>query len=459
MKYRYLLTINTILILLFIVPSSVYSGPHDVLLPGYKERIENYVDSLAVFDTHEHLFNPESLKDTYFLDFSLLLHQNNWDDLVSSGMPNSVYNQVFNQPLTAIQKWKIIKPFWEKTFNTSSSRITLRALKDLYDVDGLSDSTVEVLSSKIKKAYEGDWFNHVLKDLCKIDNVIQETDFIGADRPFINYTDKFTDWIIVNRRFSIDSLSVARLEPVNNLEDYVKSMSIEFEEAIKMGMVAVKVNVAYNRSLSFNKVSAEAAGKVFNMIKNGNETHKISMAEAKPLQDYMLRKLLDMAGRYRLPIAFHTGLQAGSGNILENSNPALLSNLFLDYPGLKFVLYHGSYPFGGILSSLAKTFPNVYLDMSWVYAISPAYARQYLNEWLESVPASKIMAFGGDQRCVENTYGQLMIAKQIITEVLTEKVKEGYLTETEAMTVARMILHDNGMRFYNIKNINPVTPL
>jgi hypothetical protein len=51
---------------------------------------------------------------------------------------------------------------------------------------------------------------------------------------------------------------------------------------------------------------------------------------------------------------------------------------------------------------------------------------------------------------VENTYGQLVLAKKIISDVLIKKVTEGYLTEKEAETIAKMILHDNAVRFYNL---------
>jgi len=157
-----------------------------------------------------------------------------------------------------------------------------------------------------------------------------------------------------------------------------------------------------------------------------------------------------MIREYDMPVAFHTGIQACGPNILGNSDPELLTNLFTEYPEIHFVLFHGSYPFGGKLTTLARNFSNVFIDMNWTYSISPEYAERYLTEWLEAVPASKIMAFGGDQRCVENTYGNLMVAKKIITDVLAAKVNNGYFTEQEALTVARMILYDNAMDFYNL---------
>jgi hypothetical protein len=88
--------------------------------------------------------------------------------------------------------------------------------------------------------------------------------------------------------------------------------------------------------------------------------------------------------------------------------------------------------------------------MNWTYSISQEYAERYLTEWLESVPVSKIMAFGGDQRCVENTYGNLLIAKRVVSNVLIKKVREGYMSESEVKTIARMILHDNGALFYGL---------
>ena len=159
---------------------------------------------------------------------------------------------------------------------------------------------------------------------------------------------------------------------------------------------------------------------------------------------------MDLAKKYNVPVAIHTGLQAGKGNFINNSDPTLLSSVFKAYPEVKFILYHGSYPFGGLLSALAKNYPNVYIDMNWTWSISPTYIERYLNEWIETVPASKMIAFGGDAMVVENIYSELVTAKRIITGVLSGKVRDGYFTEEEARNVARMILHDNAARLYKL---------
>ena len=60
------------------------------------------------------------------------------------------------------------------------------------------------------------------------------------------------------------------------------------------------------------------------------------------------------------------------------------------------------------------------------------------------------MAFGGDGRNGEGTYGHLIFAKQVITQVLTEKVQSGYLSEEEAMCIAKMLFYDNAKNFYKL---------
>lgn len=419
--------------------------------PGFEQRIKNYIDTVGIIDTHEHLFNPDLLSKTNLLDFSLLFQQTSYDGLVTSGMPSEMLDKLYFEPTTVQEKWKIIEPYLNRSFNTISNRIILLAIKDLYGISELNQSTIEPLSAKIKNAYRGDWFDHVLKDLCHFRYVILDGDNIGAKYDYVKYVKRFSTWLSLNTKYRIDSIAVMQVEPIYSLEDYVKSMRIVFETALKNGMVAVKVNAAYKRSLYFEKVPAESARKIFRTLTNGNEDFVLPAKEAKTLQDYMMFQLLDLARKNRMPVAIHTGIQAGGMNTIRNSDPTLLTNLFYEYPDVNFVLFHGSYPFGGEITTLIRNFKNVYTDMNWTYAISPSYAARYLAEWIEAVPASKIMAFGGDQRCVENTYGNLVIAKQIISDVLIEKVKSGYFSEKEAMKVARMILYENSLAFYNLK--------
>jgi uncharacterized protein len=446
MRFRF----SFVILLIFCYPGIAQEISKAVPGNELNFRIKKYIDSLKIFDTHEHLFDPNIIVKANLLDFSVLLQQNSFDDLVSAGMPDTMFTCLYSRNLSPIDKWRLVEPYWAKSFNTAANKILMTGIKDLYGISELNASTIGPLSEKMKTAYNTDWFKHVIKDICKIDFVIQDVDRPDIKNDYVRYVNRFSSWLSVRTKYSIDSLAVMQIEPIYTLEDYVKSMRSAVSDAHSKGMMAVKINIAYKRTLSFERTTVETARKVFRTLINGNEDKEMTFREAKPLQDYMLFTLLDLAKEFRMPVLFHTGLLAGSGNFIENSDPVLLTNLFREYPEVNFVLFHGSYPFGGELSVLAKTYRNVYIDLNWIYSISPSYSERYLAEWLETIPAAKIMAFGGDQRCVENTYGVLKITRQIIGNVLSSMVAREYFTEAEAKTIARMILHDNAAEFYRL---------
>ncbi len=442
----------------FIIPFLFFSGlaqyesaePYSVK-PGFEHRIIRYIDSLRVVDTHEHLFTPEVVNGGFFADLMLLFQQNGYDDLVSAVMPAKLFDTLYNEPLTPVEKWKIIEPYYRNAFNTAYIRVILYGINRLYGITDLNENTVAPLSEKIKETYSSDRFDRILRDSCKIDYVIQDAFHMQGKDDYFRYAQRFDQWINIKSRYTIDSLAMIQVDSISTLREYESSMERDFKEGVQNGMAVVKVALAYSRSLHFEKTERNAAQKVFRKLINGKMSRKITGEEAKPLQDYMMYRLLDIAGEYNIPVAFHTGLQAGKGNFLYNSDPLLLTNLFKDFPDVNFVLYHGSYPYGGQLAALAKTFRNVYIDMNWMYSISPSYSERYLHEWLETVPVNKLMAFGGDCMAVENVYSELRLAKSIIAKVLISKVREGYIGEDEAKLIAKMMLHDNAVQFYKLK--------
>lgn len=444
------LKLTLIIFVAVFFPAKAQQNIH--LLPdqGYESRIRDYVNSLEIIDTHEHLLGPELVKNGFFLDFSLLFMQNGYDDLVSAGMPSSSYEPFFNESLSPEKKWEIIEPYWNKSFNTSFNRTILYGIRNLYGISELNALTVGPLSEKIKKAYESDWFDRILLDSCRIRYIIKDGNYMPGRDEYVRYIKRFDDWLTVHSKYRIDSLAILQLDPIYTLDDFVKSLTLAFENEVKNGMTAVKVFTAYYRTLNFEKTGTEAAKKVFRTLVNGEEDNVIPMKDAKPLQDYMFHQLMDLAEKYKVPVAVHTGLQAGMGKILGNSDPTLLTDLIIEYPDVSFVLYHGSYPYGGELAALAKNYKNVFIDMNWVWSVSPTYSERYLNEWLETVPVSRLMAFGGDCMSVENVYSELATAKRLISRTLCNKVREGYLTEPEAKTIAKMILYDNAAKFYNL---------
>ena len=422
---------------------------HPAADEGFEQRIKNHIDTLKVVDTHEHLINPAGVPKSGMFDFMLLFHHYADDDIKSAGMSKAVFEQLLTDSLTTLQKWEVMRPYWEASFNTAYNRVVLLTANRLFGINQIDETTVEKLSAKIQESYKTDWYKTVLQDKCGIEFIINDSeDRSFGDTSVFRYTQRFNYNRLCSKN-DIERLAQKNGLKIQSLDDLVNSLHFEFENTAGNGYVTIKTSDAYFRSLYYEDVDKETAENVFKMILNSETT--LPFEKVKPLADYMMHRMLDLALKYDKPVQVHTGLQAGDGNYIENSNPTLLANLFDKYRDVRFILFHGGYPFGSELASLAKNFRHVYIDLCWLYIISPSYAERYLHEWLETVPAGKIMAFGGDYHNAENVYGHLLFAREIVTRVLTEKVREHYFSEEEAIKIASMIFHDNAVRVFGLK--------
>ncbi len=179
-------------------------------------------------------------------------------------------------------------------------------------------------------------------------------------------------------------------------------------------------------------------------------SNTLSKTEKKALQDFMFHWIIKKSIEFDLPIQIHTGYLAGNGNVLENSHPLKLNNLFLEYPKAKFVLLHGGYPWTSEFSALGKMFPNVYLDLVWLPQISREVAVRSLDEMLDCVPYNKFF-WGGDCHLIEESTGSLEFGKDVVAQVLAARVNRGLMTEEVARDVALKIFRENALRYFKLE--------
>lgn len=420
--------------------------------PGFEKRIQEAVQDIWLIDTHEHLEMEADMVERNRetpLDFTYLYSQYISDDLRSAGYEPTVQQMVVNKSLSYKDRWAIFKPFFEATLNTGYGRVPVIVARDLFGVHEWHHETIEELSDKIHKANQPGWYKTVLKDKARIELSILDVGHIRPDPEFYVHVERFDHFIHVFSAATLTDLGRQYKIEVTVLEDFVSTLNASFQEGLDYGMVGVKSALAYSRPIEYPYVSEGKAESVFNQMMNSESA--LSFEEAKPLQDYMMHRVLDLAQKHALPIQIHTGLHAGGKNEIRNSKPTLLTNLFNEYPDVNFIIFHSSYPYGVELSVLAKNYPNVFIDMCWTQVISPCYSERYLHEWLETVPANKIMAFGGDYGQVENVYGHAVMARKVVTKVLTEKVASGYITEAHAIAIANKLLRTNALEIFKLK--------
>ena len=371
-------------------------------------------------------------------------------DLVSSGMPQKVLDRIRDTTLPLDERWELFEPFWRFVRTTAYGRTLTEAARRLFGIHDINRDTYEELSEKIDQSNRPGWYRYVLKEEGRIEVSLECGSSTDVDRDFFAPVVNFEEFLTPRSIGEIEALARKTDLPIHSLEDLESSFESEFERCLAGGMVAAKIGLAYSRPLRFEKVSRRFAEDLFSKLYRGLG-HGLSWKEARPLQDYLVHYLIKMCIKNDLPIQIHTGMQEGNGNIVSNSDPTLLTNLFLEYREAKFDIFHGSYPYCSQLAVLAKNFPSVYVDLCWLHVISPSVSKRMLHELIETVPSNKIMAFGGDYVIVEGAYAHSRIARRVVTEVLSEKVSAGYISREDAFELAKDLLRNNAWNLFNLE--------
>jgi uncharacterized protein len=444
MKYK------VTIFLTFIFVSATFSQVQivEVPNPGFEERITSSVNEIRIIDTHEHLATEESrIQSAKDIDFTYLFSHYAKEDLISASNNKGLVEIIYNTDFPLSDRWELFEPYYNAMRSTGYGRVPLIIARDLYGISEINESTIKELSAKIRNASKPGFYEYVLKDKAKIDLSIQDMGHQNYDKNFYRHVERFSQFALVSSGSEIRNFGEQYNTPINSIKDYLKLLRMVFVKGVNSGMVGVKTGAAYLRILKFENVSKERGEEVFKSLLNNSQ---VSTEDIKAVQDFLMHRMLDLVDEFDLPIQIHTGLQAGNGNIITNSNPTHLANLFMEYPDIDFILFHGGYPYGGELGTLAKNFPNVFIDMCWTYVISPSYSERYLHEWIETIPSNKIMGFGGDYSFVEAVYAHSVMARQTIANVLIEKVRTRYLSENEAIEIAKMILRENALRIFKL---------
>ena len=421
------------------------------------ERLFDEICRVEIIDTHEHLINRDMLGALGF-DLAYAIELNYLkDSLLALGMNE---NLIMENGEDRDALFDELLPLLRKTQNTTYYQSIFTAFRDLHGLEGnqLDKENLQAASESVTKAYSReDWYSHVIRDKCNIKCMLRDMGYMIANEDFVTPIVRMDCFLMLRHRKLLPKW-IERAAPVygpyiseieyrdnvHSLDDYLGLIDSEFHRALEFGTVGIKIGIAYERTLQFDKVSVEDANRVFML-----PDEKTTWADIKTFQDFIIFRIIELATKHNLPVQIHTGVLAGGKAVLANSNPLHLSNIFLEYPETRFDVFHGAFPFMGEMGSLALMFPNVHLDMCWLPLISYTSFKNALSEWLCYVPAGNFL-WGGDCSSAEGIYGAVYMMRKGLSEVLADKIEQGLLDEELALDIASKILHDNAQELFRL---------
>jgi uncharacterized protein len=100
----------------------------------------------------------------------------------------------------------------------------------------------------------------------------------------------------------------------------------------------------------------------------------------------------------QVPVIFHTGQSGGGKRVrLKYSDPLYLDDVAVDFPDLRIVMAHPSFPWQDVALSIASRRQNVFIDLSgW----SPKYFPPQLVQYANTLLKDKVL-FGSDYPVIE----------------------------------------------------------
>ena len=415
-------------------------------------EIRSEIDKIPLIDTHEHTAPADAAGGLRASLFDVMRGTYIVEDFLATGMPHEDWHKADHDPSSG---WTLLKDRISSLRNTAYYRALISALRELYDpsLEEINERNWGPLSERISAAYrQPGWFKHVLRDRCHIevalwDKVDAQPEWTTIDRDLFIPVWRLDNFLFSYRAEVRDDLSRKCGTPIVTFGDCKDLIEVVLDSAVAHGVAALKSNVAYKRTLRFDRSSGDYAARTF-----ASSAGDISPQDAKRYEDYMMSLVVQGAGRRNLPVQIHTGMLAGPGYLAE-SNPVLLADLIKRNPGVTFVLLHGGYPFTSEATILAKSFENVYLDANWLPLISPTAMKRALQDWLDCIPLSKIMIWGGDSYRIEGTFASLLLVKQVVSEVLADRVQSGHTPEGNVRTILWEMFRNNPARLYKTDSL------
>jgi hypothetical protein len=416
--------------------------------------IHEFIAQIPIVDVHEHHI-PGILLNR---DLNLLqIFQQSyagWTQTRPYPLPSETRAEDPMLIATPKTTWESLAPYLENSGSNSFVRNLVKALTDLYEI-GEGQITREnwrALDAAVRERHQDpNWRNEVLRR-ANIERMITDPytdpllnarEALGANYDSVMRINAFAvGWHPDSRDHNGNSahglLARVNLKPAS-FDDYIAALETLVAQMTSRHHVALKNALAYDRDISFDEPNSHLARAAW-----GKSSP--SAVERKAFGDFVVDHLCALAGKHNIPVQMHLGTA-----IVRGSHPLNAANLIERHPRTRFLLMHLAYPWSRDLLGMAFVYRNIWIDLTWSHLLSPSHFKLATHEAIEILPDESRMMIGGDNWHVEETYGTMKLARQLLAEVLEEKIAANYFRIADAERLARKILRDNAVQFFALK--------
>ena len=391
--------------------------------------------SKPFFDHHTHLLDPNMTvltKKDYIMRF---LHGfqdlDPWDKGADSAFS---YGYASN--------WQI-----ENIANLGIVKVVTNYLADYLDCEPTIDAVLQKRNSSINGNVEK--LKEYTKSLYNDANIIGT--ILDTNDPWEDQKSKVFPCPVF-RLYNFEDDYFELLPVANSFNELITELYQRIKKAISDGFIALKGHVAENYSMAIQKVCDKEAELKLAVVKKGNDKEA-----AKEVFFAMYRHIMVIAQELDVPLHIHagtTGFNRPSARFVPNLDPFLfVPFLTSDFKFLKtkVIFLHQSYPYTRHAGIMAYSFPNIFVDTSWVLPWNALGFKTNIEDLLGVCPHDKIFFGSGQHGFPEIAWTAAKVAKACLGDVLDDQIRMGLISAKQAEKIVIQLLYQNAKEMYKLK--------
>jgi hypothetical protein len=423
-------------------------------------RIGEALKTVKVIDPHVHL-NAAQPAAANLAD--IVLYHHVWIELVSSGMGQKevtragLPQELADPQMEPLERVKRLLPHLPKIRNTTAGTLLRWLLRDLYGLKGnLDRSNLDELAAAVEKTgSDPAWPERCFSEICGIEQAITCELWKGERFHRIRAGDD---------QFQVLNLADGKASPRERLEQMGAVLGREIRTSADYGDFIEKVVTHPARSslafigawmpACFTEQMADDAS-VTRIIEKAREGRPLTPVEFGSFSYYgMVHELEELRKTRIRTIQIIVGAEVLRPHRAitewDGSFTAAVARLACQFEDFRFNLGAASDLYTQDIAILAKHIPNVSVVGYWWHTLYPHYIRKSLETRLDMVPASKIIAFFSDAYHLEWCWPKLRMVKQIMGEVLVERVARGWYDLDTALGIIPTVFYDAPKAIYDL---------
>ncbi len=374
-----------------------------------------------VIDHHHHELSVEAMNNPEPWRFAQMFYHGDWND----GLPaegKSGMSKLLN-------------------YNLSNTGIVLATVAEFSNLFGCEDTLEAVVAERYRRvSANAAEYTKMLYKKARIESIVLDSNRTEGVPPLI----PAKIWRLVPNDMIFDEC----LKECENLATfrttYLERIANKLSDKQYIG---VKSHIGEQFGLFVDDSMVDSQGTY-------EKAHAKDPEAKKKIYAYSFNELAHYCCEKGVPIHIHTGTTGDLRSVPplgQTLDPFLLAPYLKrkELRKLKVVLLHGGFPWVEHCAIMAYNFPNVYMDMSWMFPWNVLGLKNLLHDAMSIAPISKIIYGGGCHTGPETAYMGAIVLKKVVTGTLTELMNDQFLTFRQATEAAHMILHRNVETFYN----------